>query len=117
MYLGVEGSLPRHPRVSTPASLSALDLDYDRCGFVIELYHCFSGLEVVRGDNGMVRPVNTDDNLNVTTRMSVVGEIKRMLSRRYDEQNFKVVGSQVQVNNGRAWSRGWPRPIGEVVEK
>ena len=120
MATGLNGFRLFNQSISTSVDLSCLVLDYDRCGFEIDLYHCRSGESYEVDVNGAMvfsnartsapkRATASSENSN-----SVTSALSSLLKLKYPGVHFFVSGSVLGVNNGRFLNRGWPRPVGDI---
>ncbi|MGN0845531.1 MAG: RHS repeat domain-containing protein, partial [Kiritimatiellia bacterium] len=117
---GIDGFRLFNASIATPMPLSNLLLHYDRCGFAIELYHCRSAEDLEVDSSG--RLVFDNDDTSAPRRASptsgnisnTAAALSVLIKARYPKTPFSVTGSESGISNGRFYSRGWPRPVGNV---
>ena len=99
---------------------SSLVLNYDKCGFVVELYHCRSGEDFEVDGSGRLL---FEDNVTTVPQKatfasantaSVASALSGLIKLKFPNVPFSVVGSELGVSNGRVGKRGWPRPVGGI---
>ena len=118
--IGISGNRIFNTNIATRVSLSSLVLNYDKCGFLVELYHCRSGEDFEVDEAGNL--LFNDDVITAPRRAtsksantaSVASALSGLLKPKFPGVPFSVVGSELGVSNGRVFNRGWPRPVGEI---
>jgi hypothetical protein len=109
------------PKIVDKVPLSILNYKYNKCDFLIELYHCTSAREFETDKEGLLVFSNPSEtkpkiaNRNSTYRSSSIFALKQMLQKNNPQTKFNVVGSIDGVSNGFPFFRGWPRANGEIT--
>ena len=105
------------PNAIDKVPLSIFNLDYNRCGFVIELYHCRTGEKyAVTSDNElMFDDTSAQPRLDTNGGQSVASLLKIYLKEVVTGVPFKIGSSEKPVNNGWPLNRGYPRPTGKII--
>ena len=117
---GMVGYRVNKPEVTTSVPLSKLLLDFDKCGFTVEFYHCVSAEKFEVDDNGKLQfrdleiKVPIPANFRSKRHGSVISAFRDMVMPKYPQTKFSVVGSERGVSDGYPLNRGWPRPQGKV---
>lgn len=117
---GMDGFRVRNPITTSTVPLSKLVLDFNKCAFVVELYHCTSAQQFEIDENGVLvfpdlktkNPKPADNTSHY--KGSTISVLKDVLQKKYPDAKFSVVGSILGVSNGYPMHRGWPRPNGDI---
>ena len=117
---GMDGFRVRRPEITTTIPLTKLILDFNKCDFVVEIYHCRSAQQFELNDDGTLafanhQPAVPKPATSISQkRGSIITALQEALKKQYPKTRFSVIGSELGVSNGYPLNRGWPRPLGEV---
>ena len=117
---GMDGFRVRRPEITTTVPLTKLLLDFNKCEFTVEIYHCTSAQQFeIDEQGGLVFGSSESRNPKEANRTSkhkgsTIMALKTMIMKKYPKTKFSVVGSEEGVSNGYPMNRGWPRPNGNI---
>ena len=117
---GMDGFRVRRPEITTTVPFTKLLLDFNKCDFVVEIYHCTSAQQFELNVDGTLAFANQQTatpkpaTSSSQNRGSTISALQEVMKKKYPKTRFSVVGSELGVSNGYPLNRGWPRPQGEV---
>ena len=102
-------------------SMKDLQLDFNKCHFVVEFYHCYSAEEYSADRDGNLvfsGPSKNPDSSTTSTSLktSIIIHYKSLLETVYagTKTTFNINGSVEGISNGIIFNRGYPNPVEKI---
>jgi RHS repeat-associated core domain len=115
---GIPGYRPAEPDLVDRLVMGSLVLNFDKCGFIVEFYHCNTARWFDTDKNGTLTFSDSTTTTPNTTgadegKSSIISYYKSLLdeNRTGYPYTYHIWGSSAGINNGYPGLRGYPRPV------